>query len=264
MSQSVPTPAGRLAGKVAFITGAGQNIGQAMAELFAREGAAVVVVDLDGERAARTAVAVVEAGGRAIGVAADVSDDTAVAAAVARAIDAFGGVDVLVNNVAITVNKGLFDTTVEEWDRTMAVTLRSQFLCGKHVARVMVDQGIHGAIVNVGSTSGHRGIRDKIAYAASKGGVNNLTRAMAMELAPHGIRVNTLTPTQSGSPVGIADEEFNAERAGEARGIPLGRFGRPVDQAHAALFLASDEAAFVTGADLVCDGGLLAIFPRSA
>jgi NAD(P)-dependent dehydrogenase (short-subunit alcohol dehydrogenase family) len=93
--------------------------------------------------------------------------------------------------------------------------------------------------------------------------VNNLTRAMAMELAPHGIRVNTLTPTQTGSPVGMADEAFATDRAGEAKGIPIGRFGQPADQAAAALFLVSDEAGFVTGADLVCDGGLLAIFPKA-
>jgi len=254
---------GRLAGKVAVITGGGQNIGRAMAELFAREGATIAVLDLDGARAVRVADGIVAAGGRAVAVAADVADDASVAAAIERVVAAFGRIDILVNNVAMTINKGLFDTTVEEWDRVMHVTLRSQFLLGRHVARLMVEQGIHGSIVNVGSTSGHRGIRDKIAYAAAKGGVNNLTRAMAMELAPHGIRVNTLTPTQSGSPVGVADEEFNAERAGEARGIPLGRFGQAIDQAHAALFLASDEAAFVTGSDLVCDGGLLAIFPRS-
>jgi NAD(P)-dependent dehydrogenase (short-subunit alcohol dehydrogenase family) len=145
----------------------------------------------------------------------------------------------------------------------VALTLRSGFLCSKHVARVMIENGTRGAIVNVGSTSGHRGIRNKLAYAAAKGGVNNLTRAMAMELAPHGIRVNTLTPTQTGSPVGMADEDFSADRAGEAKGIPIGRFGRPIDQAAAALFLASDDAGFVTGADLVCDGGLLAIFPKS-
>lgn len=254
---------GRLAGKVAVITGAGQNIGQAMAELFASEGAAIGVVDLDAERAERTTRAIRDAGGRAIALVADVTDEAAVASVIERVVGEFGRLDVLVNNVGATTNKGLFDTSVEDWDRILAITLRSQFLCGKHAARAMIDAGNGGAIVNVGSTSGHRGIRNKIAYAAAKGGVNNLTRAMAMELAPHGIRVNTLTPTQSGSPVGMADEDFSAERAGEAKGIPIGRFGRPQDQATAALFLASDEAGFVTGADLVCDGGLLAVFPKA-
>ena len=253
----------RLAGKIAVITGAGQNIGRAMAERFADEGAAVAVVDLDGARAERVAEGINERGGRAIAVVADVTDESSVAAMVERVVGEFGRIDILVNNVAATINKGLMDTTIDEWERVFAITVRSQFLCGKHVARSMVDGGVRGAIVNVGSTSGHRGIKNKVAYAAAKGAVNNLTRAMAMELAAHGIRVNTLTPTQTGSPVGMADEEFSADRAGEAKGIPIGRFGRPADQAAAALFLVSDEAGFVTGADLVCDGGLLAIFPKS-
>jgi NAD(P)-dependent dehydrogenase (short-subunit alcohol dehydrogenase family) len=144
------------------------------------------------------------------------------------------------------------------------VTLRSAFLCCRQGAAAMVAAGRGGAIVNVASTSGQRGIRNKFAYAVAKSGIYNLTRAAAMELAPHGIRVNTLTPTQTGSPVGMADEAFSADRAGEAKGIPIGRFGQPADQASAALFLASDEAGFITGADLVCDGGLLAIFPKGS
>ena len=253
----------RLADKVAIVTGAGQNIGRAMAERFAAEGASVAVVDIDGTRAERVATGIAATGGRTMAVVADVTDETSVADMVARVVDEWGRVDILVNNVAATINTGLLDTTVEEFDRVVALTLRSGFLCGKHVARAMIDGGIRGAIVNVGSTSGHRGIRNKLAYAAAKGGVNNLTRAMAMELAPHGIRVNTLTPTQTGSPVGMADEAFATDRAGEAKGIPIGRFGQPADQAAAALFLVSDEAGFVTGADLVCDGGLLAIFPKA-
>ena len=254
---------GRLDGKVSLITGAGQNIGRAMAERFAAEGSAVAVVDIDAERAGRVAEAITESGGRALALRVDVTDEAAVEAMVERVVAELGAIDVLVNNVAATVNKGLLDTTLAEWDRVHAVTLRSTFLCSRAAARAMIAAGNGGAIVNVAATSGLRGIRNKFAYAVAKSGVLNLTRAAAMELAPHGIRVNTLTPTQSGSPVGMADETFSADRAGEARGIPIGRFGQPADQAAAALFLASDEAGFVTGANLVCDGGLLAVFPKA-
>ena len=254
----------RLAGKVSIITGAGQNIGRAMAELFASEGSAVAVVDLDSARAGRVVDAISEAGGQAIAFVADVTDEASVERLVASVVEALGGVDVLVNNVAATVNASLVDCTLEQWQMVHDVTVKSTFLCAKHTARRMIAQGRGGSIVNVGSTSGQRGIKGKFPYAVAKAGVYNLTRAAAMELAEHGIRVNTLTPTQTGSPVGVADEDFAATvRAQEPRGIPLGRWGRPIDQANAALFLASDESAFITGADLPCDGGLLAVFPRA-
>ena len=255
---------GRLAGKVSIITGAGQNIGRAMAELFAAEGSAVAVVDLNGERAERVVGAIGDAGGRAAPFVVDVTDEAAVERLVASVVDEFGGVYVLVNNVAATVNAALVDCTLEQWETIHNVTLKATFLCAKHAARQMIAQGRGGSIVNVGSTSGLRGIKGKFPYAVAKAGVYNLTRAAAMELAEHGIRVNTLTPTQTGSPVGVADEDFAATvRAQEPRGIPLARWGRPIDQANAALFLASDESAFITGADLPCDGGLLAVFPRA-
>src|SRR5687767_2524160 len=235
-----------------------------MAELFASEGSAVAVVDRDGERAERVVGSIGENGGRAAPFVADVTDEAAVERLVASVADQFGGLDVLVNNVAATVNASLVDCTVEQWQMVHDVTLKATFLCSKYAARQMIAQGRGGSIVNVGSTSGLRGIKGKFPYAVAKAGVYNLTRAAAMELAQHGIRVNTLTPTQTGSPVGVADEDFDQTvRASEPKGIPLGRWGRPIDQANAALFLASDESAFITGADLPCDGGLLAVFPRA-
>ena len=252
---------GRLEGKVAIITGAGRNIGKAMAQRFAEEGAAVVVADNHEGRATDVAGSIAQAGGRALALVVDVSHEDEIAATVQRTVHEFGRLDVLVNNVAMTVNKPVLETTIEEWDLCMAVTLRSAFLGIKHGARAMIAAGNGGSIVNVASTSGHRGSKSKFAYAVAKAGVLNLTRAAAVDLAEHGIRVNTLTPTQTGSPVGQEDDV--PDRGVKPGGIPIGRFGRPPEQAAAALFLASDEASFITGADLVCDGGLLAVFPRA-
>lgn len=252
---------GRLEGKVAIVTGAGRNIGKAMAERFAVEGAAVIVADNHEGRATAVADSIRIDGGRATAIVVDVTREDDVAAMVARAVSEYGRLDILINNVAATINKAVLDTTLEEWELVMNVTLRSAFLGIKHGARAMIEAGNGGAIVNVGSTSGHRGAKGKFAYAVAKSGVNNLTRAAAVDLAEHGIRVNTLTPTQTGSPVGQGDDI--PDRGIKPGGIPIGRFGRPIEQAAAALFLASDEASFVTGADLVCDGGLLAVFPRS-
>ncbi len=252
---------GRLMQKVAVITGGGRNIGKAMAERFAAEGAAIAVVDNHAGRAAAVAEAITGQGGRAIPIVVDVTREEEVAGMVSRTVEEFGRLDILVNNVAMTINKPIMETTVEEWELVMSVTLRSAFLGIKHAARAMIDAGNGGSIVNVGSTSGHRGSKGKFAYAVAKAGISNLTRAAAVDLAEHGIRVNTLTPTQTGSPVGQDDDV--PDRGIKPGGIPVGRFGRPAEQAAAALFLASDEASFVTGADLACDGGLLAVFPRS-
>ena len=253
--------AARLTDRVAIITGAGRNIGKAMAERFSTEEAIVVVADNHEGRASAVAAGIRAGGGSATHVVVDVTIEEQVAAMVQRAVDEFGRLDILVNNVGATVNKPVLETTIEEWELVMNVTLRSAFLGIKHGGRAMVEAGNGGSIVNVGSTSGHRGAKGKFAYAVAKAGVNNLTRAAAVDLAEHGIRVNTLTPTQTGSPVGQDDDI--PDRGIKPGGIPIGRFGQPMEQAAAALFLVSDEASFVTGSDLVCDGGLLAVFPRS-
>ena len=244
----------RLKDQVAIVTGAGRNIGEEIARLFAAEGAKVAVVDLDKPRGERVADAIRQAGGEAELFAADVSRGGDVVALVKAVVDRFGRVDILVNNVAISDNKHIFDITEEEWDRVLAVTLKSQFLMGKHVGQQMAAQGTGGRIVNVGSTSGFMGRSRAVAYSAAKGGVANLTRAMAAQLAPHKIRVNAIVPNKIGSPVG--KDEFDPTR-------PVvnlaGRAGLPIDLARAILFLASDDSEFIVGDMLFVDGGLAAM-----
>lgn len=244
------TDGGVLDGDVAIVTGAGRNIGEAIATRFAAEGARVVVADVDEERAAGTVEAIEAEGGEAAVAAVDVTDEAQVREMVATAEDAFGPVDVLVNNVAISDRTGLLELPVEEWDRVLAVNLRGTFLCTREVAKSMRDSG-GGRIVNVASTSAHRGRPEAAAYATSKAGILNFTRSAAKALAEHDIRVNTLSPTRSGSRVGEVDE-----RTGPAASdILVGRWGRPTDQANGALFLVSPESGFVNGTELLVDGG---------
>lgn len=242
----------RFTGRVALVTGAGRNVGAEVARRLADEGARVAVVDLDEERGRRT-VAEIEAArpGAAAWFAADVSDSGAVGRLVADVADRFGGIDVLVNNVAIT-DRGATVLDLEEdvWDRVVSVTLKSVFLMSKAVGGHMVDTGREGAIVNIGSTSGFHGRPNALVYGVAKAGVLNMSRSMANQLGGHGIRVNTVIPNKVGSPVGE-----DVEPEGRKRENLLGRGGRPADIASAVLFLASDEAAFVTAADLLVDGG---------
>jgi 3-oxoacyl-[acyl-carrier protein] reductase len=244
----------KLKDQVAIVTGAGRNIGEDIAKLCAAEGAAVAVFELDRARGGRTVEAIVAAGGTAALFLADVSREADVAAAVQAVMDAFGRIDVLVNNVAISDNKHIFDITEEEWDRVLAVTLKSQFLMAKHVGRQMAKQRNGGRIVNVGSTSGFMGRKRAIAYSAAKGGVANLTRAMAVQLAPHNIRVNAIVPNKIGSPVG--KDEFDPSRP--VPNMPK-RPGLPSEAAKAVLFLASDDSSFTYGENLFVDGGVLAM-----
>ena len=246
----------RFKDKVAIVTGAGRNIGESVATLFAEEGARVVAVDMDEERGLRVADKITKAGHDAVYVNADVADEDSVKDMVRAAMDAFGRIDILVNNVAISDNKNIRDITKADWDRTIAVTLTSQFLCCKYVGEQMIEQGDGGAIINIGSTSGFKGRGSAVAYAAAKGGVANLMRAVAVQFAPYQIRVNSVVPNKIGSPVGRA--EFDPTRP-----VPnlVGRAGQPDELARAVLFMASDDAAFVVGENLVVDGGLSAMMP---
>jgi NAD(P)-dependent dehydrogenase (short-subunit alcohol dehydrogenase family) len=244
----------KLEGQVAVITGAGRNIGEDTAKLFAAEGAKVAVVDMDKGRADKVAADIVKQNGEATAFVADVSSEQDIGALVADVVAQWSRIDVLVNNAAISDNRHVLEITKEQWDKVIAVTLTGPFLMSQHVARQMVKQGTGGRIVNIGSTSGFFGRSRAIAYTAAKGGVANLTRSLAVQLAPHKIRVNGVVPNKIGSPVG--KDEFDPTRPVVNL---VGRPGVPIDLARAILFLASDESEFIVGEMLFVDGGVSAM-----
>ncbi len=236
----------------AIVTGGGQGIGRAIAGALARRGATVAVLDRDG---ALAEVAAAELGGACVGLAVDVADLGATGAAVSQLSAGWGGVDILVNNAAVLSTVAFHALDAAEWDRVMAVNLRGAYGACRAVAGLMVAQG-HGRIINIASVAGKRGggLLGSAAYAASKAGLIGLTKALARELAPHGITVNAICPgpVQSGM-----TDAMDPELRGRVLGlVPLGRFARPDEIAAAAVYLSSDEAAFVTGEIMDVDGGL--------
>jgi len=243
-----------LSGRVALVTGAGPNIGRAIAATLAQAGATVLCNDLKPDIAEASARAASSGGGKAFVLAFDITEPDQVEGAIGEASRRHGTIDILVNNAGVTVPKSLLTISLEEWQEVTRVIQDGAFLCSRAVAKRLIAANKPGAIVNIASTSGHRGRRNAIAYTTAKGGILNFTRALAVELAPHKIRVNSVSPTKTGASVG-AIEAVGARSFDE---IPLGRLGEPQDHANAVLFLVSNAASFITGIDIRVDGGTLA------
>jgi len=251
----------RLQNKNAIVTGGAGGIGRATSLAFAAEGANVAVVDLNAEAAEAVAEEIRAAGGTAVAIGADVSSEADIERVVASVVDGFGGVDVVFNNAGIIRRTTAVETTVEEWDRVFGVNVRAIFLMCKHVVPVMAANG-GGSIVNTGSGWGLKGGGQAISYCASKGAVVNMTRALAIDHGPQGIRVNSVNPGDVDTGM-LRDEarQLGQDQAGflaEAAERPLNRMGQPSEIAAAVVWLASDESSYVTGTALVADGGGIA------
>lgn len=247
----------RLPDTVALVTGGGSGIGRAICERFAREGATVVAADRYLDRAEETARLITDAGGTALGVAADVASGEAVTAMADRVQVEFGRVDVLVNNAGLSVGDDILTFDEATWDLNLNVVLKSVFLCSKAVLPGMLERR-RGAIINIASVNGLWGVGEE-AYAAAKAGMVNLTQNMAMKYGDRNVRVNCIAPGTIRTPIWgarVAEDPTVFERL--SRWYALGRVGEPDDVANAALFLASDEAAWITGVILPVDGGLMA------
>ena len=252
---------GRLQGKVALITGGAGAIGRATAQRFAADGASVVVADRDGQRADEVAGALRDSGAQALGVAVDVTSEASVAGLVGQATATFGRIDILFTCAGVLVTGSVTETSLADWERSLAVNLTGPFLASRHVVPVMIANG-GGSIVHMSSTAGLVGETSIAAYCASKGGVLMLARQMALDYARQGVRVNVVCP-------GWIDTPFN-DPAIEAAGgraalmpfvdqmVPMGRQGMPDEVADVVAFLASDDARLMTGSIVTVDGGLTA------
>ena len=251
----------RLKGRTAIVTGAGHGIGLATAQLFAEEGARVVLVERDRDAADAATAALVAAGHDAVVSHTDVSKSDQVAAAIALTVERFGTVDVLVNNAGVELKRPVEDITEDEWDRVLSINLKGTFLMSKLVVPIMKAQR-SGSIVNNSSVGNFIAAVNSTAYGASKAGMMALTRGMALELAPFNVRVNAVCPGVIDTPM----NERNLTRADDPAAMrrswyditPLKRLGTPRDVAQSILFLAGDESSFITGTPLIIDGGRMA------
>ena len=244
----------RLEAKVAITTGSGSGIGRATAELFAQEGAKVIVAEYDAEAGQTTVEAIQDAGGEALFVQVDVSKADQVQQMVQTTLDTFGRIDILFNNAGTLIWGTVLDTAEEAWNRLMGINLNGAFLCSKAVLPHMIERG-GGAIINASSSTGaHDAVGGLAAYVTSKGGITLLTKCMALDHMHDNIRVNAIAPGPTDTPM-LRDALSPEDLRAFVEAFPLGRLGRPTEVAQAVLFLASDEASFITGTILAVDGG---------
>jgi glucose 1-dehydrogenase len=250
----------RLRDKVALVTGAAQGIGLACATAFAREGAKVMLADVNEVAVHREAARLHEAGSNVHGTGCDVSRKHDVQKTVNAVLDTFGRIDIVVANAGITHAAEFLDLEEEDFDRVLGVNLKGVFLVGQLAARQMARQGGGGAIINMSSVNAVLAIPNQVPYVVSKGGINQLTKVMALSLAPHGIRVNAIGPgtilTELAKNAVLGNAE--AEKKIMSR-TPMGRMGEPEEVARVAVFLASDDASYITGQTIYPDGGRLAL-----
>ncbi len=255
----LPSPRHNLQGRRAIITGAGRGIGLACARRFVAEGCAVLLVDLDGPAGEAATAELRGAGGKVVFHAADLSRVEAIPGIVQAAVEALGGVDVLVNNAGILGTADFFELTAEGFDRVIAVNLRAPFLLTQAVARRMRDQGTGGAVVNLSSINAVLNGPNSLAYSVSKGGLNQLTRSCAIALAPFGIRVNGVGPGTIATEMAALAGLTGAGVRPVLERTPMNRLGEAPEIAAVVAFLASDDASFVSGQTVYADGGRLGL-----
>jgi NAD(P)-dependent dehydrogenase (short-subunit alcohol dehydrogenase family) len=253
-----------LDGRVSVITGAGSGIGEATSILFAREGAKIVVVDIDDTSGNRTVSKIKQARRDGMFIHADVTKESDMERVVDETVSKWGKLDIMYNNAGIILVKQLIESTVSEWDRLMDVNLKGLFLGSKYAAKHMISRKA-GSIINTASIYGITGASHYVPYCTTKGGAIAFTKALALELAPYKVRVNCICPGVISTPMFEGElAAWNKIQPRDNKSVfeaqhPIGRFGEPLDIANAALYLASDESSFVTGTALVVDGGYTAI-----